>query len=486
MKAETIISKTIVMGELVLDAPLLVGAGAGGSDEQDIHIVRDSEGKPFLPGTSLAGALRAFMKDENPLMADLLFGTEGTGSSKGGLPALQSSLSISDIRLEGRTVIRDGVAIDVITHTATDQAKYNYEAIDSSSRGLFSMLITLRGIHEDYRNSVEKNIKRLIKYLMSGISVGAHTAKGLGRIHVERMTEDTYDFRKPEDVLAWLSVPGKEVFANGHAPAPGHRVLQGTPGTVFDKKDFVIVADFSLRNSLIVRDYDKKACADAEKTWKPKNDEKGSINAVMKKNSAGDPILPGTSLKGVMRQRAYHILRVLEKPEIMAEQLMGLSPETMRANAKENRFKKFKSPFFVEEARFTNVHDYPQARNRIDRFTSGVISTSLFTTLPIWHGDSNASSVRLTFGVHHPEKWQIGLTLLLLKDLWLGRVAIGGEKSIGRGTLAGLSASIHYEDKDYTIRDGQPLRLETAAALQEYVDALLLEDGTAAAKEVFA
>ena len=35
---------------------------------------------------------------------------------------------------------------------------------------------------------------------------------------------------------------------------------------------------------------------------------------------------------------------------------------------------------------------------------------------------------------------EAGLALFLLRDLCLGHVAIGGEKSIGRGTLKGISA----------------------------------------------
>ena len=38
--------------------------------------------------------------------------------------------------------------------------------------------------------------------------------------------------------------------------------------------------------------------------------------------------------------------------------------------------------------------------------------------------------------------WEAGLMLLVLKDLWNGDLAIGGEKNAGRGVLQGLSATI--------------------------------------------
>ena len=40
--------------------------------------------------------------------------------------------------------------------------------------------------------------------------------------------------------------------------------------------------------------------------------------------------------------------------------------------------------------------------------------------------------------------------------MWLGHVAIGGEKSIGRGTVSGLSASINFKGKTYALdKDGK-------------------------------
>ena len=42
--------------------------------------------------------------------------------------------------------------------------------------------------------------------------------------------------------------------------------------------------------------------------------------------------------------------------------------------------------------------------------------------------------------------------LLVLKDLWLGDLAIGGEKGIGRGVFQGKSAVISLADEKIVIR----------------------------------
>lgn len=49
MKQESIAAKIVAEGELVLDAPLLIGSGGGaeGEDDKDIHVLRNKEGIPI-------------------------------------------------------------------------------------------------------------------------------------------------------------------------------------------------------------------------------------------------------------------------------------------------------------------------------------------------------------------------------------------------------------------------------------------------------
>jgi CRISPR/Cas system CSM-associated protein Csm3 (group 7 of RAMP superfamily) len=489
MKPETVTGKIILSGELTLDAPLLIGSGSGGSDEQDIHVLRRQgrqgrKGDPILPGSSLAGALRSFLMADNALAGELLFGTETTGKPGGGLPEMQSSLSLSDIVLKNaRIITRDGVAIDEITHTAIPQAKYNYEAIDSGASGIFYAELTLRTIHEEHQDLLSREISRLQDYLLSGFPLGAHTAKGFGRVHLKRLVIDTYDFHNPEDVRQWLNLP--DIAADqdnlGHGIPGSRKIKTHAPAKpLYAPNDFVITVHCALNSSLIVRSYDKHACHTAEEKWKiaannndPSSDESGntSLTAVMQQDQQGHYLLPGTSLKGALRHHVWHLLRVLGKDTQLTDSLMGPSPAAMR----EPGAKKMKSRFFVEEAvlKPETVQPYPQTRNRIDRFTGGTIGTALFSTLPIWQQEKGMPSLTLTFGIHSPEKWQIGLTLLLLKELWLGRLPLGGEKSIGRGTLSGETAAIIYQDKTIRLDKDRPLDENTAQSLQAYVTTLL-------------
>ncbi len=66
--------------------------------------------------------------------------------------------------------------------------------------------------------------------------------------------------------------------------------------------------------------------------------------------------------------------------------------------------------------------------------------------------------------------------LLVLKDLWTGDLAIGGEKNIGRGVFKGSSVIISFNGKNLV--NGQID--ENNTELQQYVDSLINQLGVAA------
>ena len=55
--------------------------------------------------------------------------------------------------------------------------------------------------------------------------------------------------------------------------------------------------------------------------------------------------------------------------------------------------------------------------------------------------------------IEKAEEQEIGLMLFLLRDLWQGKVALGGEKSIGRGCLKGVLANIYYGGRRFVLKD---------------------------------
>ena len=416
MAGAKITQKIVIHGRLELQAPLLIGAGGAVSEQRnevDVYVLKDKKERPFIPGTSLTGVLRAWMESFDFEAAGLLFGRMEHGRKSNRVQELQSALDISDIVLDQRVAItlRDGVGIDAFTGTGIKGCKYDYEAVERGASGDLHILITLREYHDAERPDIIECIKRLTDRLHSGIRIGALTSKGFGLAGSHDVMAEFYDFRRPEDVERWM------------LQQPAANIYKGQELKSDTSHCFSVDADFVLCHSLIVRDRNVSA-----------EDKKQKIHAMQMK-SGQDYLLPGTTLKGVLRHRAGYILRMLDKPdsELWLRNLMGFS----------SKEKSQKSRFVVDETYFhSGVVEKVQSRNRIDRFTGGTIESALFTNKPVWQKTKDKPTLHLHFEIQDYAPWEAGLALFLLKDLWTGNLAIGGEKSIGRGTLQGIAADI--------------------------------------------
>ena len=58
------------------------------------------------------------------------------------------------------------------------------------------------------------------------------------------------------------------------------------------------------------------------------------------------------------------------------------------------------------------------------------------------------TEIKIDILIQNPEGAQIGMLLLLLKDLWTGDLPLGGESSVGRGRLCGKSATLTFRSTD--------------------------------------
>ncbi len=85
-----------------------------------------------------------------------------------------------------------------------------------------------------------------------------------------------------------------------------------------------------------------------------------------------------------------------------------------------------------------------QNRVSIDRFTGGTRDGALFNEQPLFGGAQSLVTVDLQ--LENPQEYEIGLLLLLLKDLWTGDLPLGGEISVGRGRLRGKNCQLEYRN----------------------------------------
>ncbi len=447
----------LIEGDVQLDSPLLIGNGQDDNEpEQDIHVLKNQNDIPFIPGTSITGTLRHMMEGENKEAADILFGHIERENLQN---SLQSAIIVSDVLLEDTEIIvRDGVCIDAYTRTAKKGQKYNYEAIERSTKqhpakGKLNILVTIREYQIVQLPEWKQIVQSLVKQLAFGIRIGALTSKGFGRISVPNIQAYFYDMTTFADVKKWLM--------NQHS----ERIYTGTKEDMQPVGTFVVTGHFALKTSLLVRS--------SEIT---EEDRKNKIHAVPIQ-SGNAYLIPGTSVKGVLRHQAAYILRMTGKDTVLEKEFADLMGYADSQKSKKSRF--LTDEIYISQE---YVKAQKQTRNVIDRFTGGTIDSKLFAEKPLWQENTSRPSITLQYTIHKSQGWERGLALFLLKDLWTGNTALGGDMAVGRGYLQGLDATIrYYKDKDtvmvWKIADNGNVVEGNANELETFASALLQYQG---------
>lgn len=459
--ASRIVEKIVIIAKLVTKTPLNIASGET-DDVLDSYILKNKDNEALIPGTSLAGALRARVTDA--AVRKDIFGESGENDN-------QSIINISDVLLDkAATEYRDGIRIDGQTGIVEDGAKFDYEVLAAGASGELTLEFTIR---EDSRKNKPEDYylthaQEIAAMLEEGISLGAGTSKGLGLIAASSIS--LYRFCFTADFKKWMNyLDGKlDGLQNLYSPVDSGKKRAA---------DFYVKMECALRGSLIVKAFDDDAKSSElvanECNEQSANDGRTQVPARQMQNKT-HYIIPGSSFKGALCARAEKILAAINKNLSAAARQEYLAAIKGFANKPDSKGQK--SRLFVDEVLIAKEKLEPieQTRNRIDRFTGGTIDGALFTVIAVWQKAADEPSIELKFGVKQCAEDEAGLMLCLLKDLWLGKLPLGGEKGVGRGVLQGLRAEIDYQGKHYIIGDGpDKAELDKREHLNAYVDALV-------------
>ena len=444
--------KMFLHGQVTACSPLHIGSGERERSEMDILL--DQQGQPYIPATSLIGVLLHTVRDTLELDEEYQKRKNKFWGYSKDDDGHQSSFRCSDLRIQGKysVVNRDGVAIEHASGLAKDQSKYDYEIVDTGARFALDMEFNYFEDDEEFVRRMAVTIYDLLT--TKQIRLGKKTNSGLGEM---RFHGGLYvlNFTHADDIACWLFASEKKEQWFHEALSDkklNEDTLKAALETCYKGRQdsFCIDAALFLKNSLIIRSYS--------------NDPK--LPDALHITSGGKPVLTGPSLKGALRARAERIVKTLgkEQSSIMTD-LFGQVPENGSTRAQKSRLR-------VNEVRLPNYHSALQTRIRIDRFTGGTVEGALFDTMPVF--DTEQQDIRhVQIVVERCKAHEAGLILLVLKDLWSGDLAIGGEKNIGRGSFQGVEAQLTWkEQQPILLKDPAQLSSDEKTRLQSYVDAL--------------
>jgi CRISPR/Cas system CSM-associated protein Csm3 (group 7 of RAMP superfamily) len=427
---------------LVLETPTSLGNGEGDS-LADMPLALDPlEGRGLLTGTSLAGALRAYLRERewgywndggSRALHNRLFGLQKDDEGEQSWLITFDALSDRSPNVE----LRDGVAITPETRTTKDQKRFDFELLEAGT--CFLLRVELLVPQDQDREALLEGLGIALQGLENGeIALGARKRRGLGQCRVERWSVMRYNLTTPEGLLGWLNQSGEA--------KPGCQIadLLGVKADLDQRKFFTLEATFELDGSLLIRSGGGEAGSP------------DSVHLQSKRNGRSVPILSGTSLAGALRARAFRIAQTVgtkKKAVAFVDDLFGFC----------SKDKSVATHLTTTETEIVSPLNLVQSRVKIDRFTGGSFPTALFSEQPVWGQQNTTITTRIT--VQQPTAAQIGLVLLLLKDLWTSDLPLGGEISVGRGRLKGQRAKLNYKCPDASQRwvitqDGDQLNIE--------------------------
>lgn len=438
-------------------SPLSIGCGDK-NIMTDAPVLRDVNGYPFIPGTSLSGVIRHSLESQE--LGNTLMGWQDPRGGEG------SRLIISDAKiLNSRGEVVDGLAprdtadavleayqvLPIRQHvrigqrgSAEQRGKFDEEVVFRGTRFCFDMeLIAV----EDRE---EADFLKIIDTIGSeAFRLGGGSRKGFGSIRVISALYRKLDLSQESDLRLYLDNTsslrdGREGFASHELkPIEGEAALHYQVS--LQPVDFLIFG-----SGLGDSEADRVYVSEQQIVW----DQEG-VGSIQERTAS--ILIPSSSVKGALSHRtAYHYNK---QCGIFADRLEGsdLEKEHTGQNNKavrllfggegdsQGRNKRrgcvLFTDLFMERPDSTEDHVFNHVKT--DRFTGGSVGGALFSEKAVY---TNAQKIELDIFVdkqalEQEEREQVSKAITAfesaLRDLCSGMLPLGGNVNKGYGRFTG-------------------------------------------------
>lgn len=447
-------NRYVHLARVVVEADTPIAIGTGREDiVTDAPVVRDVNGLPYIPATSLTGvirhALRIGKEDKN-----VVFGYHDKNGGQGSRLTLTDAVMIGEegnamdgiCNIQNKDFYSHYIEKNVRQHVRiTDKGvadterygKFDNEVVYKGTRFVFEMELLSDEIEvEDFENSLNQLYDETFR-------IGGGTRCGYGKLKVKKREQVTLDMMDAKDRRAYLkkssSLSSPWEFENARV-LEEERTSASTGWTKYELK--LEPLDFMLFGS---------GMGDEEADNTPMTD------IVVEWNEQGKPcfskqktLIPATSVKGALAHRtAYHfnkkkgIFANQIKTESERKQYVGSSNEAVKTlfgtsadtTSGDNRGKR--GSVILSDVIQHDVETKVFHHNKIDYFTGGTIDGALFQEKSIW-GKGKGYELEILVDnnalADEDVKWAFEQSL---KDLCKGLLPLGGVTGRGNGVFRG-------------------------------------------------
>lgn len=376
----------------------------GGNDGE--LLVNIEENSVYLHGTMLAGAMRSYLSSIGVEEVEDMFGKskESDDNSLSKIFIYDSCANLLGIE------VRSGVCIDRFSGASKNKAKFEREYICEGHK--FKLCIEIYGDNKDQAERYGKNIYIALSAINKGyIALGSYKTGGSGIFKINFVKEVNYDFTNKEDLFMYLKNSKEYVSVDiGKLPS------ENLKSSVFVKYEL----EGEIETPLLVKE-------NSSLDYTRPDDEQF-------KNKKGECVIPGTSLKGIIRSQGEKILKFYGK-ENDIEKIFGSEGSSE---------KKLPSRFTAYDSKIENVKKSTYSKIKVDRFTGGVLKGAKMSEEPVM------GKVRISGKLKLDKKYEkdeaVGLIALVFRDIARGELGIGSGQSTGRGRIKGQQLNIFNEN----------------------------------------
>lgn len=430
----------LIKGKLKAVSPFMVGSGSDNNSDSDV--IRDADSKPYIPGTTLAGVIRAHLsrREDTKDYVNQVFGYHENKND------IESRIVFYDAKLEGDVKLEVRDSVRLYNKVAVDKSKFDYEVVGEGATFSFRFKLNDEELHLN-EGIVKTLIYAITTAFDSGeVRIGSKTTRGFGEFKLDELKclklilnnnkTDMYTYinLKPE----WSEVvKGIDEYFNGYEPTKDNSLYE-----TINKKIY-------LKNTLFIRDYSTTELVD-------KDDENSKfVDAASFTNVNNAYVIPGTAWAGVFRRHASRILKKAGKSEeyitAFIDELFGYETKLKDGElnpSKEDKEKKSVSKiiFFESVIPEGSVKAINRTRSAVDRFTGSALDKALFTDRILCADydsqkaiEEQAIELKIMINKEFSEfKLAKSLIEACIADLLSGMLSIGGNTAIGAGIFYGM------------------------------------------------
>jgi CRISPR/Cas system CSM-associated protein Csm3 (group 7 of RAMP superfamily) len=397
---------TLMTATVRVEPGWAVGAVARSGQVIDREILLDAAGLPWIPGSALAGSLRAHLATAAPRADERLMGSVPPGDRAESARSTASPLWIlgaaftPDADCGATTGHADGDISEIAGQTAVDRRRG--AALPKSLR--FSRLVSSGGTvtvyirHDGGTGPLSTADLEFIARWRPAI--GGGRTRGCGRARLAELRYGQIDPATPAGAAIWLSHSGPGLF---------DAVLTDVMTGAADEPPW-LEAGFEIADGLLVGD-----------------GLPGRVASSRKRN--GRPFIPGSAWKGVIRSRAEFIIRSRYGRDAACQQQAGCGGCVACAvfgHQGRRGLLAFRDSY-VEAGK----QGADRTHVGIDRVTGGSRNALLFQTAPVVAG-----GLTLRIDALGPvEPWVRTVIQHVLRDIDDGLIGVGSRSTRGLGTL---------------------------------------------------